>query len=72
MYPTSGQLPLLSNWFSGCRGGCGGSIFSAERPPRLPRHPLWVVGGHYQIMTERGLSKTIAILHRSRDSWRFE
>ena len=24
---TSGMLPLLSNWFSGCRGGCGGGIF---------------------------------------------
>jgi len=54
MHPTSRALPLLSNRSSGCRGGCGGGIFSAKRPPRLPRHPLWVVGGQYQIKMEGG------------------
>ena len=34
--------------------GAEAAFSAAERPPRLPRHPLWVVGGHYQIRMEGG------------------
>jgi hypothetical protein len=49
------------------------AAFSARSVrPGCRAYPQWVAGGQYQIMTKRGLSKTIAILHRPRDSWRFE
>ena len=41
----SGMLPLLSNWFSGCRGGCGGGIFqprSVRIGCRVIRCGWWV------------------------------